>query len=261
MASTNKTTNLLLSQFLGTDHFSFLTDYNGDMLKIDTYCGNLKALIDSASAETTKNTEGLNTANESITSLQRVQETQNTSISELQTTVSGDHETLAQTVKDVNNNTKDINTLKLGGNTRDVSNYGNVIQRVPENLADLLIIDLAPSGSVAIMSNGTDSLFNYKDSRVRYTVQVPIEQINETFRRNLTILTIMNAGTVSGTYEITIDGNVINVPWCVPLQASFQIKSGYLEISVLNIETIPTNALFNVNPVHVSLSCICAPRR
>lgn len=51
MASTNKTTNILLSQFLGTDHFSFLTDYNRDMLKIDTYCGNLKAMIDSATSQ------------------------------------------------------------------------------------------------------------------------------------------------------------------------------------------------------------------
>lgn len=51
MSSTNKTTNLKLSQFLGSDHFAFLTDYNGDMLKIDQYCGNLKALIDGNSGE------------------------------------------------------------------------------------------------------------------------------------------------------------------------------------------------------------------
>lgn len=35
MASTNKTTNLKLSQFLGTDKPAWLTDYNADMQKID----------------------------------------------------------------------------------------------------------------------------------------------------------------------------------------------------------------------------------
>ena len=36
MASTNKTTNYELSQFLGTDKPAWLTDYNADMGKIDT---------------------------------------------------------------------------------------------------------------------------------------------------------------------------------------------------------------------------------
>ena len=36
MSSTNKTTNYELSQFVGTDKPTFLGDYNGDMLKIDT---------------------------------------------------------------------------------------------------------------------------------------------------------------------------------------------------------------------------------
>ena len=36
MASTNKTTNYELSQFVGTDKPAWLTDYNGDMGKIDT---------------------------------------------------------------------------------------------------------------------------------------------------------------------------------------------------------------------------------
>ena len=36
MASTNKTTNYNLSQFIGTDKPTYLGDYNSDMLKIDT---------------------------------------------------------------------------------------------------------------------------------------------------------------------------------------------------------------------------------
>ena len=46
MSSTNKTTNYKLSQFVGTDKPTYLGDYNGDMLKIDTQ---MKANADSAS--------------------------------------------------------------------------------------------------------------------------------------------------------------------------------------------------------------------
>lgn len=43
MASTGKTTNYELSQFIGTDKPSWLGDYNGDMLKIDTALGSINA--------------------------------------------------------------------------------------------------------------------------------------------------------------------------------------------------------------------------
>lgn len=49
MSSTNKTPNYNLSQYVGTDKPTYLGDYNGDMLKIDTQ---LKANADSASNAT-----------------------------------------------------------------------------------------------------------------------------------------------------------------------------------------------------------------
>lgn len=49
MSSTNKTTNYKLSQYIGTDKPTYLGDYNGDMLKIDTQ---MKANADSASNAT-----------------------------------------------------------------------------------------------------------------------------------------------------------------------------------------------------------------
>lgn len=49
MSSTNKTKNYNLSQYIGTDKPTYLGDYNGDMLKIDTQ---MKANADSASNAT-----------------------------------------------------------------------------------------------------------------------------------------------------------------------------------------------------------------
>lgn len=53
MGATNHTTNYNLSQFVGTDKPAWLTDYNGDMLAIDTA---IKAAAnDAAAAQTTAN--------------------------------------------------------------------------------------------------------------------------------------------------------------------------------------------------------------
>lgn len=48
MSSTNKTTNYQLSQFIGSDKPAWLTDYNGDMTKIDTA---LKTISDNADSK------------------------------------------------------------------------------------------------------------------------------------------------------------------------------------------------------------------
>lgn len=50
MASTNKTTHYELSQYVGTDKPTYLTDYNGDMSAIDTGIYNAQTKADSAEA-------------------------------------------------------------------------------------------------------------------------------------------------------------------------------------------------------------------
>lgn len=58
MSSTNKTTTLDLSQFTGTDKPDWLTDYNDDMEKIDTFATVAQSDIETANtdAATAKNT-------------------------------------------------------------------------------------------------------------------------------------------------------------------------------------------------------------
>lgn len=64
MASTNKTTYFELSQFIGSDHPTWLSDYNGDMLKIDTAIQGVKATAEQADslAESTASTVSGNTS-------------------------------------------------------------------------------------------------------------------------------------------------------------------------------------------------------
>lgn len=51
MASTNKTTNYELSQYVGTDKPTYLGDYNSDMLKIDTAIHNVSESAGSQQSE------------------------------------------------------------------------------------------------------------------------------------------------------------------------------------------------------------------
>lgn len=60
MASTNKTANYDLSQYIGTDKPTYLGDYNGDMQKIDTA---IKEASDSATTANTNATQAQTAAN------------------------------------------------------------------------------------------------------------------------------------------------------------------------------------------------------
>ena len=61
MASTNKTTNYELSQFLGSDKPAWLSDYNTDMSKIDTAIKNASDTATSASGSSSANTTAIGT--------------------------------------------------------------------------------------------------------------------------------------------------------------------------------------------------------
>lgn len=69
MASTNKTSNLELSQFIATDTPTWLVDYNGDMEKIDVGVGGVKELAETASTQATGVASGLQTTNQNVTTL------------------------------------------------------------------------------------------------------------------------------------------------------------------------------------------------
>ena len=72
MASTNKTTTLDLSQFVGTDKPDWLTDYNEDMEKIDTWAttanSNINAANNNASGARTTAEAASQAANAATTS-------------------------------------------------------------------------------------------------------------------------------------------------------------------------------------------------
>lgn len=112
MGSTNKTTNLELSQFLGSDSPKWLTDYNADMQKIDSAVGAVQSQADATDLVVS----GHSTA---IDSLQTTTGEQGTAISDLRT--------------DVNHNAGDINTINsLIGNGEPTTTDKTIIGAINE---------------------------------------------------------------------------------------------------------------------------------
>ncbi len=114
MASTNKTTNFELSQFIGSDKPAWLSDYNSDMSKIDTAMKNNQTAAAAASgaATTAQGTaDGAATAaSNAATAASAAQETANTAIANAASAQS-DINTLATSLETFENKF-DLTTFK-----------------------------------------------------------------------------------------------------------------------------------------------------
>lgn len=106
MASTGKTTNYELSQFIGTDKPSWLGDYNGDMLKIDTALGDIKATATTAKSGVASAQSAANTAQQTANAAQQ--------------TASANAQDITEIKKSLTN--QNLNTTPVAANT-DGSNY------------------------------------------------------------------------------------------------------------------------------------------
>ena len=104
MASTNKTSNLELSQFIATDTPAWLVDYNGDMEKIDAGVGRVKELAETASTQAVGVASGLQTTNQNVT------------------TLSGQ---VANVQNQANNNTTSVNGINQRLGNTDISGVGD----------------------------------------------------------------------------------------------------------------------------------------
>ena len=234
MASTNKTTNVLLSQFLGTDHFSFLTDYNGDMLKIDQYCGNLKTLIDGASGKAEQNTESIQSIQSDIQSIQSVQERQNGNIT-------ANTEDITELKKATAKNTDDINKL--------IARKGKVLN-IPILSTNLNGMASFPT----IKYNTTDrkfyiwELYQYTPTRILNgfigNATLDIKSIPDEVRTVLAQQSFTGeVGTLSYRVVQTIDGNEYSFDYFVPLIGEILPDDGNNTSVVLSISpriTLPT---------------------
>ena len=144
MSSTNKTANFNLTQFLGSDVPSWLTDYNGDMAKIDAGMTANQTAAATAQATATGANSKADTAIANAAAVQALIDTPNTG--------------LADRVSDVEG---DVNTIQsLIGNGEPTTTDKTIIGAINELNEE--IGQIAPSGDVeaddVIYDNTTSGL-------------------------------------------------------------------------------------------------------
>lgn len=181
MSSTNKTTNLELSQFIGSDSPKWLTDYNADMEKIDTGYQTVKAQADATDLIVGGHTS-------SLSSLQSTVTEQGTAITGLRT--------------DVTANSGSINTINsLIGNGEPTTTDKTIIGAINEIQAEVEAI--TPGGSVAASSVSYDNT----DSGLTATdVQAAIDEVVSSIPAALAtekVTGTLAAGSTSITLTLT----------------------------------------------------------
>lgn len=121
MASTNKTQNYELSQYIGSDKPTYLGDYNSDMLKIDTQMKRNADNVASVGATATTASETANTAIANASSAQ-------TSADNAQTSANTANNTATTALQKANANESAIGILNSMFNLNDITEYtGNQI--------------------------------------------------------------------------------------------------------------------------------------
>lgn len=192
MSSTNKTTNLELSQFIGSDSPKWLTDYNADMEKIDAGYQTVKAQADATDLIVGGHTS-------SISSLQSTVTEQGTAISGLRT--------------DVTANSGSINTINsLIGNGEPTTTDKTIIGAINE-----LAAEITPGGSVAASSV---TYSNTSSGLTATNVQAAIDEVVSSIPAALAtekVSDTLAAGSTSITLNLTSQtiGATTFVDWFV----------------------------------------------
>lgn len=210
MSSTNKTTHYDLSQYVGTDKPTYLSDYNSDMAKIDAalYQANTNASSAESNASTalTQAGQALEKANtnegdiadlESVTDLLKTNVTtlnsfsNNVQTSNVQTTTITASVAHPDYVEIVSQNIK-FNTYNLYG-LKLTSIYGNISCRslntinnrdqlqinLGESLKTLLNNRVFTNCAVIVIGNNTQTFTSYIDttsSSVNFAIMLPLEK-------------------------------------------------------------------------------------
>ena len=196
MASTNKTTNYDLSQYIGTDKPTYLTDYNQDMSKID-------AGIHAAKSEADTNASSIGT----LSSLTTTAKTSLVAaINEVDAEVATNTNNIATNTSNIATNTTHIGTLTNLTTTSktDLVVASNEINAKVGNLSNLNTS--AKSSAVAAINEVLNdfTLVNFKDYTNASSSDLTSSGVTSIDRKAVTIAT-NSTGTIFKIYgEIRI---------------------------------------------------------
>lgn len=220
--STNKTTHYELSQYIGTDKPTYLGDYNGDMLKIDTAIYNVSEAVSGISG--------------SITVIQG-------NIGTLANLTTTDKTDLVTAINEVDSNSK-TNATNIGTlanlETENKTSVVNAINEVEENIEKFNLVnfssydnnsqDLTKSsnvtnleGSVTLACNSDYSIFKFygafnmttnTSSSGVITIQTPLRPTERIEILGAGVRKSINTNTISqASFTIETDGKIKITAW------------------------------------------------
>lgn len=180
MSSTNKTANLELSQYVGSDKPTYLVDYNGDMSKIDAGYAAVKSEADATDL-----------AVSGLTS----------TVSGLSSTVSDQSSAITGIRTDTDTNTGSINTItSLIGNGQPTTTDKTIIGAINEvngkvgSVATATLAANATSVSFTVPTTGDNLIDFYCEGGANYTA-----------------IDTSVAGTVTLTYEAALTSRSVSM--------------------------------------------------
>ena len=195
MSSTNKTVTIELSQYVGTDKPTYLTDYNGDMLKIDNAIA--------------ADRDSINTVSGVANGADRKADVNKGSIDTLNGQINGDPEVPGDSglAGAVRTNASSINTInELLGNGTPTAGDHTVIGAINANTQ--AIAGLTPGGGV------TSETLAALATSVEFDVPTTGNNLISFFSSdgsNYTALDNSVSGKVTLTYEASANARTI---WC-----------------------------------------------
>lgn len=225
MASTTKTTNLELSQFVGTDKPAWLTDYNGDMQKIDNGYKKLEDANTATQADldaTKQNLDGSKSDINDVKANVQALEAQDIALGNRLTVVEGNYDTMHHEIA--------INTQKIADMepyamiTSNKKHRSNVTSSIDE--VNHCVLDNKKTSMIDIVNDVRISRFLFGS---RKTSDSGVEMTDFTSQL------LDKSGNVESTATITFPSNGFGVASPSNRKVVFTIGLGgneYLHVTV-----------------------------
>ena len=205
MASTNKTTNLELSQYVSSDKPTYLVDYNSDMAKIDTGVHTAQVTADTASTAATNaqtTAEGAQTtANTAITNAATAQSgvVQNaTNIGTLANLTTVEKTSLVGAINEVNAKTEVVDSM-TGSETNKAPSVDSNKKYLK---GDVLYEDSTGTyNNITLRLNGSNvDITGYDRVDIEYITNPNGAHLSETISANSSKIQLIANAETGGTY-------------------------------------------------------------
>ena len=238
MPSTNKTNPYELSQFIGSDIPSWLSDYNSDMLKINNAIQQAKTSADDAMSSA-------GSASSDVTALSQ--------------TVSGLSESLNSTNQNVTKNTSDISSINssVSNINQNIDSLNGKVNANSESIGNLTTQVTANTQSINTITPAFQNMGKWNNAPLSL-IEAFTGSINMYYNTYLNIAIINANVNIPDTYEVTNNAFYllsattpvsVGVPYPEGLQYGVYTESGNRNVSpVGGCDFTGNNILVRLSP-------------